>query len=303
MASVVGHSPPPFFKRGPAPLAKLLFFLIVCLVILISDLRYRYLEVVRQGVAFVTYPLQMAAYGPVRLGQTVAAYFSSVQALTHENAELKRQQVDVAGRLLRQDSIELENARLRALVEVKERQPVHGVVAEILYNARDPFSRRVILDKGAQQGISASQAVVDEAGVIGQVTRIYPLQAEVTLLTDKDQAVPVQVVRNGLRAVMFGAGGGLLELRYLAANADVQVGDSVVTSGLDGVFLAGLPVAKVIRIDRDNSFSFARILCAPVAGIEQHGLVLVLASRESMPPVPEEPALRDVPGKSKKSRR
>lgn len=303
MASVVGHSPPPFFKRGPAPLAKLLFFLIVCLVILISDLRYRYLEVVRQGVAFVTYPLQMTAYGPVRLGQTVAAYFSSVQALTHENAELKRQQVDVAGRLLRQDSIELENARLRALVEVKERQPVHGVVAEILYNTRDPFSRRVILDKGAQQGISASQAVIDEAGVIGQVTRIYPLQAEVTLLTDKDQAVPVQVVRNGLRAVMFGAGGGLLELRYLAANADVQVGDSVVTSGLDGVFLAGLPVAKVIRIDRDNSFSFARILCAPVAGIEQHGLVLVLASRESMPPVPEEPALRDVPGKGKKPRR
>lgn len=303
MASVVGHSPPPFFKRGPAPLAKLLFFLIICLVILISDLRYRYLEVVRQGVAFITYPLQMAAYGPVRLGQTVAAYFSSVQALTQENAELKRRQVDVAGRLLRQDSIELENARLRALVEMKERQPVHGVVAEILYNARDPFSRRVILDKGAQDGIAAGQAVVDDAGVIGQVTRIYPLQTEVTLLTDKDQAVPVQVVRNGLRAVMFGAGAGLLELRYLAANADVQVGDSVVTSGLDGVFLAGLPVAKVIRIDRDNSFSFARILCAPVAGIEQHGLVLVLASRESISPAPEEPALRDVPAKGKKPRR
>ena len=199
MASVVGHGPPPFFKRGPAPLARLLFLLIVCLVLLIADLRYRYLEVVRQAVAVVTYPIQMVAYGPVELVRSVSTYFSSVQGLTRENAELVRKQVEVAGRLLRQDGIEQENLRLRALLDMKARQPVSGVVAEIIYNTRDTFSRRVILNKGLRNGIDTGQAVIDDAGVIGQVTRSYPLQAEVTLLTDKDQAVPVQVTRTRLQ--------------------------------------------------------------------------------------------------------
>lgn len=303
MASVVGHGPPPFFKRGPAPLARLLFLLIVCLVLLIADLRYRYLEVVRQAVSVITYPIQMAAYGPVELTRNVSAYFSSIQALTDENAELTRKQVVVAGRLLRQDSVEQENQRLRALLDLKARQPVSGVVAEILYNTRDNFSRRVILNKGSQEGIDTGQVVVDDAGVIGQVTRIYPLQAEVTLLTDKDQAVPVQLIRNGLRAVMFGVGDGQLELRFLAANADVQIGDDVVTSGLDGIFLPGLPVARVARIDRDSSYSFARILCQAAAGIEQHRTVLVLGNREALPQVPQEPPVRDVQAKAKKGRR
>lgn len=303
MASVVGHGPPPFFKRGPAPLARLFFFLIVCLVLLIADLRYRYLEVLRQAVSVVAYPLQMAAYGPVELTRNVSTYFSSVQALTSQNTQLERKQVEVAGRLLRQEGIEQENLRLRALLDMKARQPVSGVVAEIIYNTRDSFSRRVMLNKGLQQGIDAGQAVVDDAGVIGQVTRSYPLQAEVTLLTDKDQAVPVQITRNGLRAVMFGAGNGQLELRFLAANADVQVGDAVVTSGLDGIFLPGLPVARVARIDRDSSYSFARILCQPAAGIEQHGTVLVLGNREALPPVPQEPPVRDATVKTKKGHR
>lgn len=303
MASVVGHGPPPFFKRGPAPLARLLFLLIACLVLLIADLRYRYIEVLRQGLAVITYPIQMAAYWPVELVRNVTAYFSSIQALSAENAELTRKQVAVAERLLRQDSIDQENMRLRALLDMKARQPASGVVAEILYNTRDSFSRRVILNKGLQQGVDTGQAVVDDAGVIGQVTRTYPLLAEVTLLTDKDQAVPVQITRNGLRAVMFGVGDGQLELRFLAANADVQVGDQVVTSGLDGIFLPGLPVARVARIDRDSSYSFARILCLAAAGIEQHRTVLVLGRREALPQVPAEPPVRDVPAKAKKGRR
>ena len=301
MASVAGQGPPPFFKRGPAPLARLMFLLILCLVLLIADLRYRYLEVLRQAVSVVTYPLQMAAYGPVELARKVDTYFSSVQALTRENADLARKQVEVSGRLLRQDSVEQENLRLRALLDMKAQQPVSGVVAEILYNTRDTFSRRVILNKGLQQGIDTGQAVVDDAGVIGQVTRSYPLQAEVTLLSDKDQAVPVQITRNGLRAVIFGVGNGQLELRFLAASADVQVGDEVVTSGLDGVFLPGLPVAKVVKIDRDSSYSFARIICAPLAGVERHGLALVLGGRTALPPQPDDlPATPDQPTRGKR---
>jgi rod shape-determining protein MreC len=157
----------------------------------------------------------------------------------------------------------------------------------------------VIIDKGSQHGIAAGQAVVDDIGVIGQVTRVFPLTSEVLLLTDKDQAIPVAVQRNGLRAVLAGAGAGMMELRFLAANAEVQVGDILVTSGLDGVYLPGLPVAKVVKIDRDSSYSFARIICAPLAGVERHGLALVLGaappcrrSPRTRPATPDQPAKR-----------
>jgi len=171
---------------------------------------------------------------------------------------------------------------LRKLLEIKSRSKVNGRVAQILYAARDPFSRRVIVDKGQQDKILPGQPEIDDAGVIGQVTRVFPYVSEITLITDKDQAVPVQIVRNGLRSVVFGLGNGQLELRFMPANADVQNGDVLVTSGLDGIFLAGLPVAKVVRIERDTSYSFARINCIPLAGVENFGEVVVLDSREQV---------------------
>lgn len=298
---VAGHQPPPFFKRGPAPLTRLFFFVLVSLTLIAVDLRFRYLEVVRQSVATVIYPLQMAAFAPVQAARNVAGYFASQSSLLGENEAYKRRQVESAGTLLRHQQLEQENQRLRALFDMRARQPVQGVIAEILYSARDPFSRRVIIDKGAAQGIAAGQAVVDDVGVIGQVTRVFPLMSEVTLISDKDQAVPVQVVRNGLRTVLFGAGGGSMELKYLAANADVQPGDTLVTSGLDGVYLPGLPVATVARVERDDVYPFARIRCTPAGGVEQYGLVLVLGSREP-PPAPPEPALQLTPAKVPKGR-
>lgn len=301
--SVVGHQPPPFFKRGPAPLARLAFFVILSLSLLVLDLKYRYLELARQGVAVALYPLQRAAYTPVDLYEQLSDYFSSLTAVQRENAQLKRKELESANWLLRQQHLELENQRLRELLDMKARQPVSGTLAEILYAARDPFSRRVIVDKGSQHGIAAGQAVVDEAGVLGQVTRTYPLQSEVTLVTDKNQAIPVKIVRNGLRSVLFGASGGQLELRFLAANADVQPGDLLVTSGLDGVYLPGLPVAKVLRVDRDAAYSFARILCEPVAGVEKHGQVLVLGLREALPQQIEEAETLEKPTKGKRGRR
>jgi rod shape-determining protein MreC len=285
---VVGHSPPPFFKRGPAPLAKLVFFVIVSLALLISDLNLRYLDAFRQGLSVLAYPLQMAAATPADFVRNASNYFSSLVRLQIENKELKSRQLQGAERLLRLDQLEQENRHLRALLEARERQPVKSVVAEIMYTAKDPFSRKVILDKGDQAGIAAGQAVVDESGVIGQITRVFPMQSELTLLTDKDQAIPVMIVRSGLRAVLFGSGNGLMELRYLAANADVQPGDKVVTSGLDGVFLAGLPVATVAKVERDQAQTFARIPCLPAAGVEQFSHVLVLGHRENLPPRPPE---------------
>ncbi len=301
--SVVGHQPPPFFKRGPAPLAKLAFFVVLSLALLVLDLKYRYLEVVRQGVAIALYPLQRAAYAPVDLYEQARDYFSSLSAVQAENAQLRRKELESANWLLRQQHLETENRRLRELLDMKARQPVSGTLAEILYAARDPFSRRVIVDKGDQHGIAAGQAVVDEAGVLGQVTRVYPMQSEVTLVTDKNQAVPVKIARSGLRTVLFGASGGQLELRFLAANADVQPGDLLVTSGLDGVYLPGLPVARVARVNRDAAYSFARILCEPVAGVEKHGQVLILGLREPLPPQIEETETREKPSKGKRMRK
>jgi rod shape-determining protein MreC len=288
--SVVGHPPPPFFRRGPAPLARFVFFVTLSLALIAADLQFKSLELLRQALGIITYPAQRAASWPVEALRDAGVYFSTVAALQQENQRYQRQQVELAGVLLRQQQLDQENARLRSLLEMKERQPAKGVVAEIIYGAKDPFSRRVVIDKGDLQGIAAGQAVVDDVGVIGQVTRVFPLQSEVTLISDKGQAVPVQVVRNGLRAVVFGSPDGMLELRFLAANADVQNGDVLVTSGLDGVFLPGLPVAKVVRVERDNVYAFARIVCAPAGGVEQYGMVLVLAPRERVPVPPEEPA-------------
>jgi rod shape-determining protein MreC len=303
--SVVGHSPPPFFKRGPAPLARLIFFVSLSIVVLVVDLRFKTLEWARLAVATVAWPLQKAAYLPVDAAGGVGGYFTRLSTVLTENESLRERQLASANLLLRQDHLEQENKRLRALLEMRERHPAQGRLAEIIYAARDPFSQRVIIDKGLQHGIAAGQAVVDEIGVIGQVVRVFPLTAEVSLLTDKEQAIPVQVQRNGLRAVLAGAGSGQMELRFLAANAEVKEGDILVTSGLDGLYLPGLPVAKVSKVDRDNSFSFARITCDPLAGVERHGLVLVLDQRKDLPAQPDDEASpkSKKPGKGERVRK
>ena len=277
--AVVNQAPPAFFKRGPAPLARLFFFASLSVAFLVADMRFHMLELVRLSAATLIWPLQRVAYLPVDAVQDFGDYFATIHSLKSENDQLRSRQLATANVLLRQEHLDRENQRLRALLDMKESQPTEGKVADILYAARDPFTRRVIIDKGSQSGIEAGQAVIDELGVLGQVTRAFPMSSEVTLLTDKDQSIPVQVERNGLRAVLAGAGAGAMELRFLATNADVQPGDKLITSGLDGVYLPGLPVANVIKIDRDNSFSFARIACDPIAGVERHGQVLVLTSR------------------------
>ena len=274
------HQPPPFFKRGPAPLAQLSFYAALSLALIFIDSRFQTLELLRQGMSLFTHPLQQAAHAPAEYLSNAGSYFSSISHFQDENARLKRAQLNGAETMLRTRQLEAENERLRKLLDVKGRQQANGRVAQILYAARDPFSRRVIVDKGQQDKIVAGQPVVDDAGVVGQVTRVFPFVSEITLITDKDQAVPVQIVRNGLRSVVFGLGNGQLELRFMPANADVQKGDLLVTSGLDGIFLSGFPVAKVVQIERDTSYSFARIYCVPVAGVENFGEVMVLDPRE-----------------------
>jgi len=283
--SLVGHQSPPIFKRGPAPLARLLALVALCLVILVADLRFRYLEVVRQAISVVIHPLQTVAAAPADFVRNAAVYFATLVEVQLENADLRRSQLEAAQRLLRFDYLERENLELRRLLAMARSVDSQGVAAEILYDAPDPFARKVILNKGAHHGVVGGLAVVDARGMIGQVTRVYPTQAEVTLLTDKEQAVPVQVARTGLRGVLVGASKGLLELRFIGVDADLRPGDQLVTSGLDGIFLSGLPVANVVSVE-DHGEVFLKVLSEPLAQVERAVQVLVLGRATPAPPRP-----------------
>jgi rod shape-determining protein MreC len=300
------HTPPPFFNRGPAPLVRLAFFASLSLALLVLDARFRYAEGLRSVLALAVYPLQSLASLPAALGERLSGYFASQAQLREENAGLRAKLLAASQAAQRFEAAQAEAAHLRRLIGAGERLPLKSTAAEILYNGRDPYSRKVVIDKGSHNGVRAGSPVVDENGVVGQITRAYALSSEVTLLTDKEQAIPVQVVRNGLRAVAFGAGSsGMLELRFMAANAEIQNGDKLVTSGIDGTYPPGLPVATVARIERDAAYAFARIVCQPAAGVESGSYVLVLEGEAKRIPYPEEASQeRDKrPGKTRGPRR
>jgi rod shape-determining protein MreC len=299
------YQPPPFFNRGPAPLVRLLFFVVLAALLMVIDARFRYAETLRAGLALFAYPMQRLALVPGDLAEKVADFFTSQSQLQSENDALRGKHLQTAKDLITLPALTAENVQLRSLLDARQRLPRQTIFAEILYAGRDPFSRKVIIDKGGKDGIQPGLPVVDDIGVIGQVTRSYPLVAEVTLITDKDHAIPVQVVRNGLRAVAYGAGdGATLDLRFMAANADIQNGDTLVTSGIDGTYPPGIPVARVARIERDAAYTFAKITCAPTAGTNQHKQVLVLGQEANLPPAPpqvQEPETR--PTKAKRPRK
>jgi rod shape-determining protein MreC len=283
------HTPPPFFKRGPAPLVRLFFFASLSLALLVIDARFRYAEGLRAWLALAAYPLQRAATAPIDLLSAVGSFFSTQAQLVAENERLRAKALAYSHGAQRYDALEAEAAHLRRLIGAVERLEVRAIPAEVMYHGRDPYAHRLFIDRGATHGVRPGSAVTDEAGVIGQVTRVHPLLSEVTLLTDRDQAIPVQVVRNGLRAVAFGAGAsGILELRFMAANADIHNNDRLVTSGIDGTYPPGLPVASVVRIERDAENAFARVVCKPAAGVDRGRFVLVLDSETVAPPRPEE---------------
>jgi rod shape-determining protein MreC len=300
------HIPPPFFNRGPAPLVRLAFFASLSVALLVLDARFRYAEGLRSGIALALYPLQVAATAPVALAGRIAGYFTTQARLREEVAELRTRLLAASQDAQRYEASQAELAQLRRMMGARERLALESTAAEILYSGRDPYSRKVVLDRGARHGVRAGAPVIDASGVVGQVTRVHTLVSEVTLITDKDQAIPVQVVRNGLRAVAFGAGAsGMLELRFMAANAEIQNGDRLVTSGIDGTYPPGLPVAAVARIERDAAYAFARIVCRPAAGVERGRYVLVLSGEAKRPPYPEQagPERERRAGKSRKVRR
>ena len=288
------YSPPPFFKRGPSLLTRFTFFSILSVVLLVADARFNYLQVLRQGIAAVVYPLQRLSTLPGAVATRIAEFFVTQSQLQRDNDQLRRQELLDSAALQVGKSLESENQHLRQLLGLRERLPRAFIAAEIVYSNRDPFTRRVVVDRGFQHGVRAGQAVVDEAGVVGQVTRVFPWVSEVTLVTDKEQAIPIQSVRSGLRGVTFGIGyDGALELRFMPVNADIQNGDLLVTSGIDGTYPPGLPVAVVSNIERNAAYAFARITCTPAASVTTFGQVLIVSTTDR---VPENPVTDEEPG-------
>ncbi len=279
------YSPPPLFKQGASARAKMLLFALLAVALLLADARLHALALIRQGVGIALYPLQAAALLPRDALFATADYVTTLSTLREENRRLREQQVRSAQQLQQTGQLMAENAYLRQLLDAAQRVQLKTVMSEILYDARDPFSRKVIIDRGARNGLLAGQPVIDELGVVGQVTRTYPFTSEVTLLTDKDHAIPVQVLRSGVRGVAYGRGQtGELELRFMASNADIQKGDVLTTSGIDGIYPAGLAVATVTSVDTKTSDAFARILCKPSAGVSRHRQLLVLLGAPAAPP-------------------
>ena len=208
-APLMDHQPPPFFNRGPAPLVRLSFFLLFAILLMVVDARFRAAEALRSVLAVTIYPLQRAASAPAELMSSIANYFSSLTSAQRENESLRARMLRNAKDVLVAEALAAENAQLRRLLEARERVSSSASLAEILYSGRDPFSRKIVIDKGSGQDVRLGQPVIDETGVIGQVTRVFPMLSEVTLITDKDQAIPLQVVRNGLRALAYGDGAAL----------------------------------------------------------------------------------------------
>lgn len=307
------RTPPPFFRQGASALSKLMLFSALALFVMVADTRFKLTGPVRATIAAVLYPLQWALLQPV---QWTSDGIHHLQTLRHaqEDAQSFHEQLRLqAPRVQQFEQLALENERLRQLLELRARPQTAGLAAQVLYDAADPYAHKVIIDKGLVDGVSAGSPVIDEAGVLGQVTRVYPSLSEVTLVIDADQAIPVLNTRTGVRAVAFGdprLHGGVLELRYIGANVDVQAGDLLTTSGIDGVYPPGLPVARVDKVERRADAPFAQIYCLPQARVSGASQVLVLPSLVGQQPARPEDSVASarklapkVPGPGKGTQR
>ena len=282
------HETPSFFHRGPSPLARLTFFAIAAIALMIADHRFRALEALRLTLSVVAHPLQVAASVPAQSLGRIADYFSEQDRLLRENQELRAKVLEQAAAAQEARLLRAEQKQVVALADARDRYGEGGTVAEVIYTARNPFTRKVVIDRGLSHGVKAGQPVIDGSGVVGQLTNVGAFTSEVTLVTEKDQSVPVMLERNGLRAIAVGSGkDGSIDVPFMPVSADIQPGDTFVTSGIDATYPPGLIVATVTHVDKNPSFVFARIVAKPAAGVENHRYVLVLPPPAAAPPRPE----------------
>lgn len=272
-------SPPPLFKNGPSELSKLLVYGALAILLVVVDQEFQVARVIRSIVTTAMTPVQILASIPTKVYTFSAQYLADLEKAQTERDQAQQALLANIVKASQAEHLKIENTKLRQLLELKPLVGTQSQPAEVLYDARDPYSRKVIINKGSLDKIELGSPVVAIAGVLGQVTRIHPSTSEVTLLSQRDHPTPVVNVRTGVRSVAYGLStitGDTMELRFIAANADVAVGDTLTTSGIDGVYPSSLLVAKVESIERRADSGFAKIRCKPLANSMAVRHVLVL---------------------------
>ncbi len=265
------------FLRGPSLTVRFLLLASLCIALMLMDSRYRQLEQVRSVASTMVYPLRVAANTPYKFSNWIATSFRTRKDLRQENSQLRTAQQHSQFELQRLQQLEAENHRLRVLLESAQAQELDLQMAEIMRVSLDPGRHHVILNQGAQLGINKGQVVIDAEGLMGQIIRTDPLQSEAVLITDSNHVTPIEVNRNGLRNIAYGNGDDkLLHLPYFAQNSEIKEGDLLVTSGLGGRFPVGIPVAKIVKINRDPGKTFLDVYAEPIAALDQSRLVAVV---------------------------
>ena len=280
------RSPPPFFRVGFAPLTKLIFFSALSLLLIFGDKQLQFTQPLRAGLSTLILPVQWLVMQPGEALLAIGTYF---QSLDQAQKNLKAAELKVLQQSVRSQQVEqlqIENQNLRLLMELQASIAVSFQTAEVLFDVPDPYNQRILINRGLLINVALGSPVIDAGGVVGQVTRVYPLTSEVTLLTDKDQSIPVLNSRTGARNITSGdvlAGLPMIELKFVPASADVKEGDLLTTSGIDGIYPAGLQVARISHIERRVDISFARIHASPLAELKgRHVLVLQPTSASTL---------------------
>ncbi|TDF24179.1 rod shape-determining protein MreC [Delftia tsuruhatensis] len=287
--NTLDHSAPSLFKRRPSRVSQLAIYSALALFLMVADARFRITDPVRVAVSTVLYPVQWVMLKPVEAVHDASRYLGSLDEAQAREQGARKELVAMAQRASLADELIQENDHLRELLQLRDRLTTPGTAAEVVYDSPDLYTRRVVIDRGQVDGIAQGSPVLDEKGVVGQVTRVYPLRSEVTLLIDRDQAIPVFNPRTGARSVAYGDPSPLrtggIELRFMPSNADVQEGDLLTTSGVDGLYPPGLPVAKVVSVERRADSAFSRIYCEPVGRVQgvRHVVVLKPLDRATHP--------------------
>jgi rod shape-determining protein MreC len=287
-----GRTTPGFGRSGFSMGARFLLLAIACIALMVLDRRDQHLVRVRQALSVAVYPVRMLVDLPFRTAHSLSDTFAARDALIAENQQFRRERLEADGRLQRLAALEMENTRLRQLLESTARVGSRTLVAEILSVDLDPYRQRFDLNRGFANGALVGQALIDAQGVVGQVVRVGPFTSEAILITDADHAVPVSVNRNGLRTIAVGTGdSNRLRLPYLTNNADIVVGDLLISSGLGGVFPAGYPVGRVIEVRLRTDQSFAEVIAEPASALDREREVLLVMNEpdEEVQPT-EEPA-------------
>jgi len=265
------------FNKGPSLLSKSLLLTLVSIVLMGLDFRFHYLKNIRQTTNVLTKPFHAALNLPSGLYNFTTQYFSNQSQLIHENETLKLDIDRLKADLQRLDFIDQENNQLKNLLEVKNARKFKTEAVSIIYSRFDPFSQKIIIDGGQNKNFQAGQPVIDALGLVGQISNVYPETSEVTLVIDKRMSVPIQIQRNGLRAITNGNGQNeTISLSYLPNSVDVIKGDILKTSGIDTIYPEGIAVAEVSEIYNNPKLPFAKIICKPISAIRNHSHVLVV---------------------------